>query len=532
MSSRAFFSPNLIALSSLSFLSALPIVVALAKFWFGTNEFVDRALIVLASCWLSWRSLAALAQSRMQGRASGLVLLIPGALALPPACFLLVQVGPRPVLLWWLMAGWLAICAGAIVTAHGWSGLRAFSFPLLFLLFALPIPQRLEQPLQRMLQECTTTLAATILPLAGVAVQRQGFVLQLPSGDLGVVEACSGIRSIAALTAIAAFLAYWRGFSLLRGTLFVGAAFPVIIICNAFRVTATGLLQEHVGPGAVTGTPHDVLGFSAVLFGLALLVLLSRVPRPSAPAITAPLMCDHEKRVTPRAAALSTAILALGVTLCAAALWFGSRLVERQQHSLPLEQVALEFDGWRGEEIGIPDSLREMLTYDRACHRAYRNGIGQEIHVWVLFWSGASSVRGYHHPDVCWPNRGWTQTRSDVRELELPEKTILPLTVREFDREGRRQLVCYWTQEGGRVWTPEDERTALADGTPGHRWIADRLSGTPVQRSGRVAVLIGGDLWDKSGYGERTVMTFCRAFASELYRVAPWATPDSTQLSR
>src|SRR5262249_23615899 len=127
-------------------------------------------------------------------------------------------------------------------------------------------------PLQFLLQSATTASAASVLPLLGVPVERTGFVLSLPGGDLGVAEACSGVRSVTALTAIAAFVAWWRGFGFARGTSLVVLSVPVIAGVNAVRVVVSGLLQEHAGPEYVHGAWHDGLGIGMVLLGLGLIV--------------------------------------------------------------------------------------------------------------------------------------------------------------------------------------------------------------------------------------------------------------------
>ncbi len=348
--------------------------------------------------------------------------------------------------------------------------------------------------------------------------------MRLPHGDLGVIEACSGVRSVVALTAIAALVAHLRGMRLVRGLIFVGLSLPVVVVANMFRVATTGILQEAIGVNAVQGTPHALLGFASFLLGLATLLGLSRFVRASAP-IRREVEFAKPARSWIRTWSPSL-VLAVLLLASIAAAGLGWRTVKRQFHNAPLEAISPTIGDWHGEELPISDEIREMLTYDRATHRVYRDRIGQEMHVWVIFWSGAGSVRGYHHPDVCWPNRGWSAIEKRVDELDLgPSK--LPLTVRQFENGGRRQVLCYWTQEGDRFWTSADEDAAHLEGTPGHRWIRERLLGGPVQQSGRLSVLIGADRLGAGDFTESATLSFCRQFAAELYRVLPWAAPES-----
>src|SRR5205085_355239 len=138
----------------------------------------------------------------------GFVPLVVGAAAFPVGWFVLAQLGPRPAVLWWLTLAWVCAAAGVVLVRGGWHHLQRLAFPLAFVLFALPIPARVLIPVQSLLQSATTSAAATVLPWLGVPVERAGYLLMLPGGDLRVAEACSGVRSITALTAIAAFVAY------------------------------------------------------------------------------------------------------------------------------------------------------------------------------------------------------------------------------------------------------------------------------------------------------------------------------------
>src|SRR5207253_7609210 len=92
----------------------------------------------------------------------------------------------------------------------GWPRTRLLLFPLAFCALALPTPDALQEPLQWKLKGVTTAGAAAVLPRLGVPAEPHGFTLTLPSGELGVVDACSGALSLNALTAISLLIAYVR----------------------------------------------------------------------------------------------------------------------------------------------------------------------------------------------------------------------------------------------------------------------------------------------------------------------------------
>ncbi|HSQ57498.1 MAG TPA: exosortase/archaeosortase family protein, partial [Gemmata sp.] len=253
------------------------IVFALSRFWGANPDHLDRLLILIAAGYTAWQARPSLAALPLRPARIGYLPLLIGSAAFPVGWFLNAQVGPKPVVLWWLASSWMFATAGFVLVSGGWTHLRRLAFPLTFALFALPVPNRILVPLQFALQSATTTTAEWVLPRLGVVVERSGFILRLPAGYLGVAEACSGVRSVTALTAIAAFVAWWRGFGFVRGVILVLLSIPLIAGVNAVRVIASGLLQEFAGVDFVRGSWHEGLGIGMIFLGLGLIILIAEV---------------------------------------------------------------------------------------------------------------------------------------------------------------------------------------------------------------------------------------------------------------
>jgi EpsI family protein len=536
------------------------VVWALVRFWGANPEYVDRFLILAAAGWAAWQARPELLALPARPARTGFVPLLLGAAAFPVGWFLQAQVGPKPVVLWWLAASWAAAAAGLVLVAGGWSHLRRLAFPLGFVLFALPIPNRVLVPLQSALQSATTSAAAWALPLLGVPVERNGFVLSLPSGDLGVAEACSGVRSVTALTAIAAFVGWWRGFGFARGAALVALSVPVIAGVNAVRVVVSGLLQEHAGPEYVRGNWHEALGVAMVLLGLGLIVALAALlgrkadpsPNPSPAgggeqATSPPSLIPASSRdrnaearsrsersyqteardAGPTAKGVrglgSSLLLTLSAAAAVAAQFLGAGAERELIAAAPLDQIPYRVGRWEGADEPVPEEVAAMLTPDAVVRRVYRD-FGYEIHVWVIYWSSRNMVKGYHHPDVCWPNRGFRMLNRDVVPVAAGGGTV-PVTIREFSRGPDRQLIIYWTQEGRRVWSAEDERRVQTAGDS-HDWLGERLfRREPAPASGRLVVLIGTPVWGDGSVIRTQTLEFASNLADEVYRLCPWAAP-------
>ena len=164
----------------------------------------------------------------------------------------------------------LVLLAGMILFLAGWRMLRAVSFPLAYMIWMIPIPVIIYNQITFPLQLIASRLATSWLELAQVPVLRDGNILVLSNYSLEVVEACSGIRSLMTLTALA--VAYGYLVSPHRWVRYVLAVLmvPIAIFTNAIRIMVGGILAHRFGPAAAEGFLHEFSGWAiflvAVLF--------------------------------------------------------------------------------------------------------------------------------------------------------------------------------------------------------------------------------------------------------------------------
>jgi len=88
-----------------------------------------------------------------------------------------------------------------------------------------------------------------------------------------VADACSGIRSLQALLALAAVYAYLTQTRLWKRLVLFSCAVPIAIAANAFRVSGTGFLAHFFGLEAAQGFYHSLAGY--LMFGVAFVGLLA-----------------------------------------------------------------------------------------------------------------------------------------------------------------------------------------------------------------------------------------------------------------
>src|SRR5882762_1104604 len=177
----------------------------------------------------------------------------------------------------------LFLVGGILLFFAGWKMLRAVAFPLAFLVLMIPLPALIYNQVTFPLQLLASRLASNSLELFGVPVLREGNVLVLPNYSLEVVEACSGIRSLMSLIALALAYGYFVEKRLWARITLVVLMLPIAVASNAFRVVGAGVVTYFWGPQYAEGFFHFFQGWlifvSAVACMLFVHWLLSHLAR-------------------------------------------------------------------------------------------------------------------------------------------------------------------------------------------------------------------------------------------------------------
>ncbi len=173
--------------------------------------------------------------------------------------------GMNPAALSGMALGIYLIIFGNFLWVFGWAGVRHFSFPALFFVLALPMPGFIYGPVVSSLQSLVVSIDATLLSLMGIPAQRTGNLIQLPTGIVGVNEACSGVRSAQSTVMATLFIGslVLKNRSLKVTLLVVGVGLAVV--GNVVRSLYLCLRANAEGIQAVDEA-HDTAGWSILLF--------------------------------------------------------------------------------------------------------------------------------------------------------------------------------------------------------------------------------------------------------------------------
>ena len=162
-----------------------------------------------------------------------------------------------------------------------------FVFPALIWMISAPLVSILETNIRVFLLNKVTVVVFNIFDFLGYELEREGNILILPEGQVGVEEACSGIRSLTACLFAGSFLAavylkrFWKKMCL------VAAAMIFAVLTNLMRSMFLTLWAYNYGSGAIDehwvlpllgdiGSVHDVTGMA--ILGFTCLGLICLLP--------------------------------------------------------------------------------------------------------------------------------------------------------------------------------------------------------------------------------------------------------------
>jgi exosortase len=179
----------------------------------------------------------------------------------------------------------IPLLAGILWVLQGEQAWRAMRFPILMLLFVVPLPNAAIDAITQPLISLTSDLVVPLLSLFDIEVSRTGHLLTVNargSGDL-IAPECSGIRSLVSLLAISSILAYLRGHQARRAGLLFLMTPLLALLGNVVRIITTIVLIVYVSRESAESFFHSASGIVLFVFALCSLfaidILLDRLTK-------------------------------------------------------------------------------------------------------------------------------------------------------------------------------------------------------------------------------------------------------------
>ena len=237
----------------------------LVRDWWSDPNYSHGFVIPVFCAWAIWKERARMSQIPSKPAWIGLAV-VAGALAI-------LMLGTLGAEVFLSRVSLLFLLAGLVIQFRGWRLFRAVLFPWATLFLAIPLPTIIFNELTLPLQFQASRLAAGLLGMIGVPVLREGNVIQLPALSLDVAQACSGLRSLTSLIALAVIYGYLCGRRRWQRVVLILIAIPIAVLANGVRIMGSGILGQYWDPEKAEGFFHLFSGW--VIFCLSLLLLIA-----------------------------------------------------------------------------------------------------------------------------------------------------------------------------------------------------------------------------------------------------------------
>lgn len=418
--------------------------------WFNPQSETEHGPVIAFVClWLLWRNLKESSEESGEPR-SGLGLsLIVGALSLHTLGTAIGQARISAVAFLIYLEGVAWLLGG-----RRWG--RAAAFPCAFMLFSLPLEFLFDEfgfHLRLAVIEAATAIAHGL----GIEVIRNGTQLLAPDGAYAydVAPACSGIRSLVALTALCTLLGYLHFRAWWRRGLFFAVSFPFAYLGNVIRILAIIIAAEFFGQeaGALVHSWFGFLIFVVVLgLTLGLSTALNRWLPEREPSANRTTGREKTNSVTSELGDRQSIILGLIILLLAGASCLsvyrmqtasasGSTLVKLTSEGQPMAFPAFLGEGstdlgWAGRRYPVTAVEREVLPPDTGFSRMYYQSLDDPLNGVLVSVVLSGADRGsIHRPEICLAGQGWTVTGRFQKRIAVPGFVPgIPVTILRTER--------------------------------------------------------------------------------------------------
>ena len=247
------------------------ILPSLVVDWGEDPNYSHGFLVPLISGWFVWQRRLELKAAAIRPANAGLAVIF-GSLAL-------LVVGTAGTEYFTMRSSLVFLLAGIVLYLFGWAVLKVLALPIGFLLFMVPLPYIVYDAAAFPLKLFISKVSVFVLKAMGVIVWREGNIIMFPETVLEVADACSGLRSLMSLAALAVALAFLSQKTVVKRTLLILSALPIAIFTNMLRVIVTGFLAQYYGAAAAEGFFHEFAGMAVFVLAMVLLFSIGAVMR-------------------------------------------------------------------------------------------------------------------------------------------------------------------------------------------------------------------------------------------------------------
>jgi len=355
-----------------------------------------------------------------------------------------------------LVAAMAAVVAtlGVLFLTGGTAWMRHFAFPVVFFLIAVPWPRNFEQSVMTALMSWNTGTTLEILHWCGYEAQRQGNLIMIPGGILGIEEACSGIRSLQSGLMVALFFGEVFRVKIPKRVALLIVALIAALLGNIVRSSLLALVASSQGLAAVAQW-HDPAGLLVLVVTVAAILIFAFLWRGKNgfnSVLTIQGQVGGFMHVSAAAKVSFLVFLLILASLAGTEYWFRSN--EGARNSVADWELRP-----RGHISGVmsvrvdPATLR-MLYYPEGFSERWASINGEMGQVFYFRWpAGRTSVQAVsmHNPEVCLSSIGMHLQKPLSPIVCETSMLRLPFQAWLFEQHGRPVYVFHAIIKDGDV---------------------------------------------------------------------------------
>ncbi|MCE9589513.1 MAG: EpsI family protein [Planctomycetes bacterium] len=365
--------------------------------------------------------------------------------------------------------------AALVVLWGGWSLLRAYWLPVVFLIFMVPLPMekiaQLNFELKFLAGEAAVWTTNRVFHVP--AVMSGSYVHFLPGPDgqpktLVVEDVCSGLRSMISLICFASLFALVCRVKGLWRVLLLLLAVPVAVFCNIARMTFLNLIAHYyttrdAGPDSALHGMSGMLVFAlalAILFGVEQIILFAgrRLHRDWSDERLLGFL-DALPRLKHSLPAVARPGVLAALALSAVLSLYWSRQAVAQNVSGEAKQAvpaSVTIDGkvLKGQDYDLDEKTLIILETNDYIYRRYAAAAtGRGVDLLIVF--SASNRKGTHPPEVCLQGADQQITSKQEYEVKLPRTGSIRMRELITQRSRGGQTLHLYVYKCGDKYTPD-----------------------------------------------------------------------------
>ncbi len=261
---------RIIPIAVLLFAAFIPIIMWMCARWSADNSYYSHGpLVPMVALLLIFRKKEALEKLTPEVSPWGLRIFVLGVVFYWASALFHV----------YFTSGFamLIVITGLVLHFYGEKVFKEIFFPLLFLVFMVPLPIIVIAYICFKLKVLSALLATLILNLIGFPAVQLSSLIKLPHSYVLVEDSCGGLRSLISLAALGSIFAYRLRSSLSHKWLLFIAAIPIAVITNAFRIVFLSVVGEIWGAQYTQGPLHSISAYLVFAFAFLMLYLVKKL---------------------------------------------------------------------------------------------------------------------------------------------------------------------------------------------------------------------------------------------------------------